>query len=132
MRGGSGVLEVVFFFFKQKTAYEMTAIEQVGTLRRCPECREYRADEHGILCVCSGLCCERCGARKIHRPTANFYDERDGGIWHVPYFHRPRLCPECARRAVKSDEPMQTMTPGEQRVLETIARSRGWDFVNAN
>ena len=27
---------------------------------------------------------------------------------------------------------MQTMTPGEQRVLETIARSRGWDFVNAN
>ena len=74
---------------------EVTAVEQVGTLRRCAECREFRADEHRILCLCNGLRCRRCGRLKMHRPTSSYYNERDGRLWHIPWFYAPTLCGDC-------------------------------------
>ena len=74
---------------------EATGVEQVGTLRRCAECGEFRADDHRILCVCNGRRCERCGERKMHRPVSSYYDERDEHLWHVPWFCTPRLCDGC-------------------------------------
>ena len=74
---------------------EATAVEQVGTLRRCADCGEFRADDRGILCVCRGRRCKRCGKRKIHGQGSSYYDERDGHVWHVPWFAAPTLCPDC-------------------------------------
>src|SRR5207249_1360040 len=57
--------------------------------------REFRADEHRILCLCNGLRCRRCGRLKMHRPTSSYYNERDGRLWHIPWFYAPTLCGDC-------------------------------------
>ena len=107
---------------------EATSVEQVGTLRRCAQCGEFRADEHRILCVCNGRCCERCGERKMHRPVSDYYDEWDGHLWHVPWFCTPRLCRDCdpvdrlkvrAWAAVLHVEP-RARPHGDYHVLDTF------------
>jgi hypothetical protein len=74
---------------------EVTGIEQLGTLRRCPVCREFRCDDHKIHCLCEGLRCKCCGRMKMHRPISNYYDEREGWLCHVPWFCAPRFCRDC-------------------------------------
>jgi hypothetical protein len=49
----------------------------------------------GYSAFAKGRRCEQCGERKIHRPASAFYDERDGHLWHVPWFYTPRLCRDC-------------------------------------
>jgi hypothetical protein len=82
-------------------------------LTRCPVCGEYRGstrarrtdrneppdaseldDVIAVRCVCEGIPCRSCG-KKMHRPISNYYDERTGTIWHVPYFRGMFPCGEC-------------------------------------
>lgn len=60
-------------------------------LYRCSECGKYRGKK--VACVCDMAWCTRCGKRLSTTPGRNFYDEEDGGIWHVPYFGAK--CPKC-------------------------------------
>jgi hypothetical protein len=59
-------------------------------LRTCETCREVRgtsADGRVSACYCSGLICNRCGAR-VRRPITDYYDPADGKWWHIAYFHQ--------------------------------------------
>lgn len=68
-------------------------------LERCPRCQDWRGEcldpsEHfaGMVMRVHCLCenhnrCARCGSRlHAHRLNANYYNSRDGAIWHVPGF----------------------------------------------
>ena len=82
-------------------------------LTRCTVCGEYRGSTLArhlnwndpldaseldevieVRCICEGIACRRCG-KMMHRPTSNYYDERDNAIWHVPYFRGMLPCREC-------------------------------------
>ncbi len=77
-------------------------------LERCATCGELKgtflyADGWGakmtpVRCICDGIACTNCSRNRIRRPTSNYYDERDGRVWHTPYFLT--ICRECiaARR----------------------------------
>ncbi len=68
-------------------------------LSRCPQCGEYRGECLDpspqftwlivrVCCRCENdNLCARCGER-LHsrRLNADYFDERDGHIWHVPGF----------------------------------------------
>ncbi len=77
-------------------------------LRRCPTCGEWRGsclDPNPLFaglvvrvhCRCDNdSLCPRCGRRLYERKiNANYYDEGDSQVWHVPWFmamkHR---CPD--------------------------------------
>jgi hypothetical protein len=86
-------------------------------LTRCPACGEYQGSTRAryfnwnepldaseldnvveVSCLCEGISCRRCG-KKRHRPTSNYYDERDNSVWHVPYFvGMSPYCGECLSR----------------------------------
>ena len=58
----------------------------------CGECLDSNKEFRGMVMTVHCLCanhnrCARCGAQLYaRRLNANFYDPRDGGIWHVPGF----------------------------------------------
>lgn len=60
-------------------------------LYRCSECGKYRGER--VACVCDMAWCTRCGNRLSTTPFRNFYDEKDGQIWHVAHFGAS--CPKC-------------------------------------
>ena len=83
-------------------------------LTRCPICGEYKgkvragdlnnkwlsADPKkliGVICLCYGILCKRCGRNKIHRPISNEYDEATNKVWHIPYFGECIPCAECRK-----------------------------------
>jgi len=66
-------------------------------LERCSDCNEYRGycvDPNPnmnnlvvfVICRCQHAFCTRCGEKLEFQPISNYYNERDGNIWHVPYF----------------------------------------------
>lgn len=81
---------------------ELSGLEADGLPRgvqQCQRCHDWRGecldsnDEfRGLVMTVHCLCanhnrCARCGAQLYtRRLNANFYDPRDGGIWHVPGF----------------------------------------------
>jgi hypothetical protein len=75
----------------------VTGIDELGTLGRCPACREFRCDAQQILCLCDGLRCERCGRKKMHRPVSSYHDEVEERLCHVPWFYAPPVCRDCRR-----------------------------------
>jgi hypothetical protein len=64
-------------------------------LKRCPVCGEWRNPRRRILRLCDGYVCRECGEGRLHRPIGNRFSERDGRIWHVPYFYGWKRCDEC-------------------------------------
>lgn len=61
-------------------------------LTQCPDCGGWRGrcrDRHGYVrkvdCICAGPVCPDC-LQRYHRPISDYYDLKDGNIWHVPYF----------------------------------------------
>jgi hypothetical protein len=99
----------------------VVTVRPLCTLLRCHECGEFRSDGR-VLCSCSGLTCEGCGQRRIHRPTSDYYDEATRKLWHEPYFHCPRFCEQC--------EPAHLGTPPARpagRATQPRARESGRD-----
>ena len=77
---------------------EITAIRRVFTMQRCGQCGKFRGPEDsGVLCLCKGLRCKRCGRRNIWRPISTCYDEEKGGFWHVPHFAAWSWCDACIK-----------------------------------
>ena len=92
-------------------------------LRRCSRCGEYRGYVEPedlpaghdwfktmcagrpveVLCICEGKRCRVCGKKKIHRICSNYYDEKDGCLWHVPGFIAWSLtCSDCLKKMGKN------------------------------
>lgn len=76
------------------------------------------------MCLCDGVPCRRCGERNVRRPLTNYYDWRDGGWCHVPWFGYMKSCPQCQRSA----STPATGGDGEQRAGLTAAER---DLVDA-
>jgi hypothetical protein len=105
--GGSGPAEAVARAVRQAKeaswlgwiveSVEVVATRYVFTLERCALCWKLRRTEEGstVLCLCRGLACEDCGRRAIWRPGSDYYDEEEGGFWHVPHFAARRWCASC-------------------------------------
>ncbi len=70
----------------KKRRYRQQAIERYK-LTRCEVCGEWQNGDRrgGVLCVCAGVRCKWCGER-FHRPISDYFDEKTGKIWHVPWF----------------------------------------------
>jgi hypothetical protein len=78
---------------------DVVATHYVFTMERCALCGKLRGTEEGssVLCLCRGLRCEDCGRRAIWRPISDYYDEEEGGFWHVPHFAARRRCSPCEK-----------------------------------
>ena len=77
--------------------YQATALG----LSRCKVCGEYRgkAIDEGkvrkVSCICAGILCTQCQRVQIRRPISNHFNEKDGKIWHTPYFLH--ICSGCSK-----------------------------------
>ena len=77
---------------------EIAATRYVYTMGRCEQCAKFGGPkDSGILCLCEGLRCKRCGRRNIWRPGSTYYDEEKGGFWLVSHVAVRSWCEACVR-----------------------------------
>lgn len=76
-------------------------------LTKCDKCGEYKGlaiekdGEVGVMCICNGIDCTKCGINRVHRPISNYFSNKDAKIWHVPYFLT--MCDDCVKLHNASD-----------------------------
>lgn len=68
-------------------------MEGVKTLNRCKDCGQLKNEK--LLCICSGIICHKCKKNKMRKPISNYYDEKEGKIYHVPWSRGIFPCAEC-------------------------------------
>ncbi len=85
----------------------------IAKVKVCEVCGEYRGEmfypntgeTSPITCLCDGWLCPKCGKNRLHRRGSEIMDKQ-GNIWHVPWFAGSSGCKDCARKAgVKVDGP---------------------------
>lgn len=77
-------------------------------LEKCPNCGRYKGycvDLKTelvvfVICRCQHAFCSRCGRKLEFQPISNYYDEKDGNIWHVPWFGG--VCSKCGRLGINN------------------------------
>lgn len=106
-------------------------------LKRCPQCGEfrgrraivpsYRHDRLEIVpirCLCEGIVCRYCRKHAIHRPISNYYVERTGRVWHVPYFGGDLPCEGCWQRAAPTAELSETGQFETRHMVSALSLAR--------
>ncbi len=108
----------------------MESVRLPGRLRVCAACGEARgwSGREKSVCLCDGVPCCRCGERNVRRPLTSYYDWRDCGWWHVPWFGYMKPCPQCRRSASApatgggDGQQPSGLTPAEQKLVDAGAK----------
>lgn len=69
-----------------------------------------------VICHCRQASCTRCGKLLKFQPISNYYNEKDGQIWHVPWFGG--VCFNCGQLGMNNSTGDYCHACGKYKCLE--------------